>query len=267
MAYFTRKEWGARPWKWDPAWMSDESVIAIYLHWNGPKITLVGKALASAIQRFHLAGNFRDIAYSFLVDRKGNRMTGRGWNVQDGATSPSMAGRSYSIFAGIGEGQKAPVAMLVGIRKQVERIRARTGKPSLPVRPHLDAYATSCPGPELTEWVRQGMPVENDSKRPGKTVPLPSPEKPRLPKLGNAVLQRGDIRNSLPWRKKRIDALQLALGHLGYGLVGTGPWGRATAKAVRKFGKDAGIVDPDFKGQVLVGPIYWAALGSALERG
>lgn len=258
----TRNEWGAAPAK-RVIPMSNDEVDAIFIHWNGLRITLLKGFLARAIQRFHLSREFLDVAYNFLFDRKGNGMVGRGYGVQDGATSPRWAGRSYSIFAGIGQGQKPSVKLLRAIKAQVEEIRGEVGR-NIPAYPHSFAYPTSCCGPDLTPWVYNGMPIETDAK-PSKKIKPTDLLQPVLPALGSATLSRDDWRNRLPWRKRRVNAMQRALGYLGYGLVGTGPWGPATDRALLQFAKDHKLVTQSYSGPVFVGKTTWRTLRRAVR--
>lgn len=267
MAYYNRAQWGAAPWKRPPTEMSDANVETIFVHYNGPPITLTGFALPRAIQRYHLnttTSNYRDVAYSFLVDVLGNRFGGRGFNVQDGATSPSEAGKSYSIFVGVGKGQKVSVDALLAVREQIESINRHVGR-ELDVKPHRDAWSTACPGEALTEWISRGMPVASDVKsEAAPVIVLAGPEAPKLPRIGRANLRVNDIRNVFVWRKRRIDALQRALGFLGYDIVGTGPWGPATSRAVLQFCKDVGLVRVSYQGDIVVGKAVWRKLREAL---
>lgn len=259
----SRASWGAADAK-RTRFMDPKNVQAIYLHWNGKYITLTGPALMRTIQRVHLRDVYYDFAYSFGVDQKGAVYEGRGFTVEDGATDRSVAGKSYSIYMGIGPGQKIPVAMLEGVVNLVEEINERVGR-RLPVKPHRAAHRTTCPGDELTEWIRRGLPVAADKPviRPIKAVKPAalSRVKPDLPALGSAILRGGDWRNALPWRKARVNALQLALGYLGYGLVGTGPWGPKTTDALKSFQLHAHI-----KVDGIAGPQTWGALRDALVK-
>jgi len=269
MAYFSRSQWGAAPRKRNAVRMDDAGVTSIFIHYNGTPINLTGFKLPQAIQRYHLTtrtSNYRDVAYSFLVDNKGNRFEGRGFNDKDGATSPAEAGRSYSIFVGVGQGQKVSIAALAAIKVQINLINAHVGR-GLNVKAHRDAWATACPGEALTEWIRRGLPVANDVPnvvRP--VVVLPVVQARSLPSLGSALLSEGDWRNRLPWRRARVYAMQDALGSLGYGLVGHGVWGSATRRAVLSFGKDHSLISSGYHGKIVVGPRFWGALEAALAK-
>jgi len=265
MNIITRDQWSAQPANRSSAAMSDGDAEAIFIHWNGPAIWRTGAAMPQAIQRYHLgvrtttgSKKYADVAYSFLVGRDGNVYEGRGWGGRDGATSSVWHGKSYSIFVATGTGQKVPLETLVAVKELVGEIKRRTGK-ALPVKAHRDAYGTACPGDELTDWIRRGMPVDTDKPKPVPPADL-SPAAPEMPPLGNTVLRRGDWRNILPWRKRRVEALQRALGYLGFGLVGTGPWGDATQDAVIRFQRVMSI-----KVDGLVGPKTWAKLSQAVD--
>ena len=257
MNIVSRSTWQAQPSRWAHTPQAIDDVEDIFAHWNGTPIYLNGPGLPRAIQRYHLGQSTRnnDILYSFLIDQNGVVYEGRGFDYRDGATDRSVAGKSLSIYMNVGKGQKLPVVMLKAFVQLVIEIRRRSNRAFIPVRPHRDARATTCPGDEIDNWIKRGMPLASD-----KPVVKPSDlaDIITLPPLGKALLTPDSRINWLPWRKARIHAMQRALGRLGYGLVGTGPWGPKTTRALHAFQlKELGSTGP-------VGPKTWAALEHAL---
>ncbi|MEU3255904.1 peptidoglycan-binding protein [Streptomyces sp. NPDC006997] len=187
MQLITRSAWGARPPRYDLAYIARTDGVKV--HYEG---TYVPKSLGAAsahstcagrvrdIQAAHLANraeNYSDIAYSALVCPHGAVYEGRGLHRKVGANGNSALNAShYAVCAMLGaSGLVAPTdAMLDGLVDAIGWLRTG-GAAGLEVRGHRDGYATACPGEPLYAWVRAGA-ERPDGERPqgGTGTPVPS---------------------------------------------------------------------------------------------
>ncbi|MEU3255958.1 peptidoglycan-binding protein [Streptomyces sp. NPDC006997] len=188
MQLITRSAWGARPPRYDLAYIARTDGVKI--HYEG---TYVPKSLAAEaahstcagrvrdIQAAHLANraeNYSDIAYNALVCPHGAVFEGRGLHRKTGANGNSALNSAhYAVCAMLGaSGLVVPTdAMLDGLVDAIGWLRTG-GAAGAEVRGHRDGYATACPGEPLYGWVRAGA-VRPDGDRPqGDTggTPVPS---------------------------------------------------------------------------------------------
>jgi hypothetical protein len=153
------------------------------LHWNGPKVwgdagsdgrhsLCAGKI--RGIQRYHMQGEWYDIAYSEVVCPHGYRYEGRGYHVQTGANGSATANRKfYAIMALVGEGDKITTELVVALVDAFEAYRkhAGAGRETTTHRVVLKLYAgrsTECPGDYLTA-------LETAGRFMSKPAPAPAP--------------------------------------------------------------------------------------------
>ena len=170
-----RAAWGARPPKTTPKHLTDFR-SSWFIHWLG---TPAAPGLTDAIvlqdtQRYHQqAKGWNDIAYSFAIGREHpDRVYElRGWGVQGGHTEGHNS-RSMAVVFLLGEGERPTEQMLATCRQFLAQGDGRTIYRSATIRPHNAVRATACPGPELTAWIKAGMPIT-----PGEPT-MPTPPKP-----------------------------------------------------------------------------------------
>lgn len=150
MKIITRAEWGARP--------PDKVVkvpwykrTAVGIHYSGAnKLQTV-----RSIQDYCMdKRGFSDIDYNFLVDYKGNIYEGRGWNNR----GSHILDHNTEVlgFCAIGldaDITKEQMHALRWLYDEANRLAGRT----LLKRWHSYYSNTSCPGPRLREWVKDGM--------------------------------------------------------------------------------------------------------------
>jgi N-acetylmuramoyl-L-alanine amidase len=138
------------------------------------------------IQNFQMDSNgWSDVGYNFLVDTRGRVYEGRGWLVVGAhATGHNTSGIGVCF---IGRDGDATAAAKRSIRAVYDEARRRAGR-ALAKRGHgqLSGNATACPGRELLNWVKAGMPVGEDEDMPTPKelwdheieVPWGSPDNP-----------------------------------------------------------------------------------------
>ncbi|MGW0869957.1 peptidoglycan-binding protein [Streptomyces sp. NPDC002740] len=177
MKFVSRSAWGAKPSRYDLAYIS--STLGVKVHYEG---TYVPKSLADPIAHASCAGRMRDIQASHLANTKedysdiaynavvcphGYVFEGRGLHRRTGANgNATLNAQDYAVCAMVGSsGLVVPTdAQLDGIVDAIQWLRDG-GDAGERVRGHRDGYATACPGDPLYAWVQAGAP------RPDGTVP------------------------------------------------------------------------------------------------
>lgn len=187
MDIISRREWGARAprSRETVAWATRTEFIVHYS--EGPTTQTV-----RSIQDFHMGGRgWADVGYNFLVDIEGHIYEGRGW-LTVGAHAPGHNESGIGVCM-IGRDGDATAAAKRSIRWLYDEAFRRSGR-SLKKLGHRDVYATSCPGDQLYEWVRAGMPG------PGSEDDVSAKE------VWDELIDTGDGKK--PWRARTV------LGHL-----------------------------------------------------
>ncbi|MBB0228507.1 LysM peptidoglycan-binding domain-containing protein, partial [Streptomyces calidiresistens] len=166
MDLVSRSGWGARPFR-TPAGATPYGRARL-----GVKVHYLGSAYSDrphtqcpgyirSVQAQHMDGNgWSDIAYSFVVCTHGTVYEGRGLerrNAANGNTSLNDAHYAVCALLGASGLTEPPDAQLHGMRDAIEHCRAR-GPAGGEISRHADGFATACPGPALTSWVRAGAP-------------------------------------------------------------------------------------------------------------
>ena len=151
-----RTEWGARkPTRLIPIFPSPTSIIIHYIgapiSSNDPEIQRV-----RSTQNYHMdTRKWTDVAYNFLVGQSGKIYVGRGRARRNAANRPSK--RNLSICALLGT--KYPAVsdeMLQGIQELIWDLVQEF--PTIKkIKCHKNLKATSCPGPALTNLVKDGF--------------------------------------------------------------------------------------------------------------
>lgn len=156
MDLVTRSQWGARPPRSTTS-LSKPQGLAV--HWNGPPMGLTthGKCpgAVKSIQRFHMdTRKWADVAYNFLICPHGVIFEGRGWGRRSAANGTNVGNSwGHAAMVMVGERESVPSAVYAALGRLNAEHRRRYGRSQL--RPHSSFKSTVCPGPVLTDWVRQ----------------------------------------------------------------------------------------------------------------
>ena len=164
LEFVSRREWGAKPpkkvSKRDPSTLSGVAV-----HWFGKPSAAASHegcpALLRGVQNTHMAPGglgvpegANDIGYNHAVCPHGVAYTLRGFDVQTGANGNSRANREYAsvVYMG-GEKDGRPVTEEARpVIAEVIRLWQEKGAGPL-VKPHGFFTGSTCPGPDLREWL------------------------------------------------------------------------------------------------------------------
>jgi hypothetical protein len=157
----SRREWGARaPRSRSTTTWSRRTEFVV--HYSAGPTSQTPKQ----IQAFHMNSNgWSDIGYNFLVDTRGRIYEGRGWLVV-GAHADGHNTSGIGVCF-IGRNGDATAAAKRSIRALYDEARRRKGR-ALAKRGHgqLPGQATACPGTQLLNWVKAGMPAGEDDDMP-----------------------------------------------------------------------------------------------------
>lgn len=183
MKFVSRTEWKARPSK---------NPLTRVSSTKGTKVHYEGAPVPSSLQKWHgdcfghmrdlqtshLANtkeNYNDIAYNAVVCPHGWVFEGRGAGRKTGANGNSDLNLAhYAVCGMVGTAGiiKPTSDMLHGIRDAIEWLRA-DGNAGPEIKGHRDGYSTSCPGPDLYDWVQRGAPRPGVIVEPEPEVPVP----------------------------------------------------------------------------------------------
>jgi len=197
MLFVDRPTWGALPPK------AVERITApiqgIFVHHTGAPVTQT----VAEIQRFHMfTKNWKDVAYSWLVDQNGRIYRGRGWGVVGGHTEDWNRVSHAVCWIGNSETTRPSAAALRSLHDVcAEHQRLYGGF----VRPHNAVNSTLCPGKFLTEWVRAGWRAPIDVPPPDLEQLQPKPER----EDSMSAAEVADL-------KKHVDTV---VGRLGWDVV------------------------------------------------
>jgi len=130
-------------------------------HWEGggtPEATLEdSKKTLRSVQKSHMnnkAEGYVDIAYNIAYDCLGNIFILRGWDVQGGANGGSGDSNTAYISAVYLSGPGEPFTDAAKEAAAVIRGMANGRGIGSENYPHSHFKATSCPGPEMTEFIK-----------------------------------------------------------------------------------------------------------------
>jgi hypothetical protein len=205
MKIIKRSEWNARSPKAVSNMRNSEGV---YIHHSATPAG--GSERVRSIQNYHMdSKGWNDIAYSFLVDVKGNIYEGRGWGVSGGHTR-NFNTKSHGIcFIGDSSRDIVTNEAKVAINFIIDEHAKRYGHGY--VRAHRDVAATACPGSSLENWIRSGRPA---TALPSNVVPLPSVLHESLPRpslatgsSGAPVVRLQNVLNFFGWNTGRADGI------------------------------------------------------------
>lgn len=158
-------------------------------HWEGggtPEATLEdSKKTLRSVQKSHMnnkAEGYVDIAYNIAVDCLGNIFILRGWDVQGGANGGSGDSNTAYISAVYLSGPGEPFTDAAKEAAAVIRGMANGRGIGSENYPHSHFKATSCPGPEITEFIK----TLGSAPAPANQTSTPS-----LPSWGGFPLPKG----------------------------------------------------------------------------
>ncbi|ASU83591.1 MarR family transcriptional regulator [Nocardiopsis gilva YIM 90087] len=235
----SRSAWGARSPR-ARATTSWDARTGVTVHYSFGSPTQTPRQ----IQDFHMDSNgWSDIGYNFLVDTLGNAYEGRGWLVIGAHAAPYNTSHIGVCFIG-SDGDATPAAKRA-IRAICDEADRRAGR-ALPRSGHRDLNSTSCPGDDLYQWVRDGMPTDGTTAAGGDDV------------IG---LKKGDT-------GEHVLALQALILYAGGALPqygADGDYGDETASALLAVRRSVGSEAKDGWGDTVTGWAY-AQLMAAVAR-
>lgn len=138
---------------------------------NPPTTTKGGIDLCRSFAAYHLSLGWSDIGYNFIILRDGTDgfctvLEGRGDNVR-GAHAGHNTANGYAGVLLLMSHTSGPTAAQLRTLKELTRVKGwgkRTG--------HMEWSPTSCPGPEMMEWIRKNRfdsaPAGGGQVQPGE---------------------------------------------------------------------------------------------------
>lgn len=261
MKIIPRTEWGAKPWRNQPATVPASARRYFLVHYHGgvPSAS-TGNAVPRDVEVIHRANGWSGIGYNFAVDQAGAIYEGRGWDLA-GAHSPPHNTDGIGVYVAIGGDQRPTPAALASVRWLYDEACRRSGRTLTPWW-HGRDYPTSCPGPHLIAWVKAGMPTQTTPTKPKPAPakkPTPKPTVPAfpLPRGHWYGVESRDRRNHSGYYAKDrpgIKQWQAQMKKRGWRIGVDGYFGPASEKVARQFQAEKGIrVDG------AVGAQTWAA--------
>lgn len=149
----TRARWGFPGWAGDVHGVPMTERTAFVVHWDGAHpVRDTGAAVLQRIDREHRARGWAGIGYNHVVQGDGRVWEGRGWGFV-GAHCPGMNRVGIGVQVAVGTGQHPTSAALAALAGLYGEACERAGR-ALQLTTHAAHYATECPGPDLTGWVR-----------------------------------------------------------------------------------------------------------------
>lgn len=176
MQFVSRSKWGARASRGTSYLASTKGVKVHYVGSPVSSMLLTQHSLCDdmvrQIQKSHMDGNgWNDIGYSALVCPHGYVFEGRGLHRLPAANGEGLNSGHYAVCGLVGDsGLRVPTdQMYNGIRDAIEWLRSK-GDAGNEIKRHKDGYATSCPGPYLSDWVLRGAPRKDEEMATAKEV-------------------------------------------------------------------------------------------------
>jgi len=224
-------------------------------HWEGggtPEATLEdSKKTLRSVQKSHMnnkAEGYVDIAYNIAYDCLGNIFILRGWDVQGGANGGSGDSNTAYISAVYLSGPGEPFTDAAKEAAAVIRGMANGRGIGSENYPHSHFKATSCPGPEMTEFIK----TLGSAPAPANQTSTPS-----LPSWGGfplpsghyfGVINRGDSKNHSGTGNTRDQGF-IKMIQREVSVVDDGIYGEKTKAAVINYQKARGIPADGLFGQ------------------
>lgn len=166
MRLVTRNQWGARNPKARSEFTPTRPTTG---HWNGPIIRVRGNIqwdhsfcapLVRGVQNFHMdTRGWADIAYNWVTCPHGYVFEGRGLKYQNGANGTTTGNKTSpaNCYLG-GEGNPFTQEAKIAFHKLTKYVADNSSAPQGAMG-HRDHKATQCPGNEIYNWIKLGMPV------------------------------------------------------------------------------------------------------------
>ncbi|CAL9626039.1 peptidoglycan recognition protein family protein [Streptomyces sp. enrichment culture] len=137
------------------------------------------------IQRYHMNGEYDDIAYTYLVCKHGYVFEGRGVGRRTGANGTNDANHRFYAVCGLVGGSfglydEITPELIYGFRNAIAHLRS-VGNAGTAIVRHGQLSSTSCPG-QLGSFLSHMEPTS-----PGKAW-APGPPKPDVPAFPGVVL-------------------------------------------------------------------------------
>lgn len=245
----SRAQWGARPPKQPGTPWTTGKPAGWTIHWEGADGAGAAHGQCAAnvrsIQRFHQNGAYSDIAYNWMVCRHGWIFEGRGWAVQGAAQNGGNKERLSVCFLG-GANTPFTAEAKAALRFLIFEI-APAGTRGKAIG-HRDepTCRTTCPGDEISLWIRNGMGAP----------PIPKPPTP-VP-TQHPLLKQGSRGPAVMELQRKLNATVQATP-----ISVDGIFGPATAARVRRFQQAHSLAVDG-----IAGPATWAVLDAeAAKRG
>lgn len=173
----TRADWNARRPTRANTTVPHKARTRRVWHWAGPPTGLGGKghtvclAMVRSWQAYHQSKGWKDIGYNGLVCVHARAIEGRGL-AYSGSHSPGWNTSGWGIQFMVGTGEKVTPAMFARAVTLGQALEGLAGH-DLGDACHKDdpKAATTCPGPQITAWVRDGGPERKPPSKPAPTPP------------------------------------------------------------------------------------------------
>jgi hypothetical protein len=139
------------------------SVLGVSVHWEAaapPQDHADCAKAVKQIQAFHMGPSrgWSDIAYNYLACNHGFLFEGRGKGIGSAANGTDFGNQHFYAVCWLGGPGHKPEDEALGAIADARAMLAPDGD----VFPHAHFFATACPGPDLSAWVKLG------AKDPGK---------------------------------------------------------------------------------------------------
>lgn len=204
MAIIPRSGWGAVPAR---SWTARDprTLKGVCVHWFGsPRAAKVHDGcpgLLRSVQRFHMAGEYNDIAYSHAVCPHGKVYELRGFGVQAGANGTARANREYAaVVVMMGRGDRFTAQAKASLRRVIADWRQHGA--GREVVPHGRFTGSECPGPEVRGWIDARLYDPPRAKKPKPTSSTGGVV--RLDVEGPATLSGQSVENPALWARLKL---------------------------------------------------------------
>ncbi len=159
MKLITRHMWGAKPAKRQYSKMGE--IKGLVVHWSYYPGAIGNQAEIDQlknIQQLHQeTRNWNDIAYNFLIGNTGQIYEGRGFDARP--ASQGTPDGNFHYYSVCWLGGKPPTLPSDKALESINLLHEQIGGK---LKKHSDFKATTCPGPQLSDYVDgQGVVVDN----------------------------------------------------------------------------------------------------------
>lgn len=158
MRIISRKDWGARPFRTPAPHVPLSARRWFIVHYPGAGTPpSSARDYAKWIERIHMDQNgWRGVGYNFFVGKNGDVAEGCGRDVRGSHSPPhNYDGIGVNIWTSNGIPTEAGKR---AARQLYDELCVQAGR-TLKIGWHGMDYPTACPGPQLRDWAKHGMPV------------------------------------------------------------------------------------------------------------